>query len=67
MRVGPEAVISVLEADPRCSMINLDPDTGESNPAVLKHVARTRGGDAGVYAAVLVEGMIHRGDAVELV
>jgi uncharacterized protein YcbX len=67
LRVGPEAVISVLEADPRCSMINLDPDTGEANPTILKHVVRTRGGDTGVYAAVLVEGMIHKGDAVELV
>jgi uncharacterized protein YcbX len=67
LRIGPKAVVSVLERDPRCVVITLDPDSGESTPAILKHVARTRGGDAGVYAAVLVEGMVHRGDAVELV
>jgi uncharacterized protein YcbX len=67
LRIGPKVVISVLERDPRCAVINLDPDSGESTPAILRHVARACGGDAGVYAAVLVEGMIHEGDAVELV
>jgi uncharacterized protein YcbX len=67
LRIGPKAVVSVLERDPRCAVINLDPDSGESTPAIFRHVAQIHGGDAGVYAAVLVEGMIHKGDAVELV
>jgi uncharacterized protein YcbX len=67
LRIGPKAVISVLELDPRCSIINLDPDTGESTPAILRHVVQAHSNDIGVYAAVLVEGMIHKGDAVELV
>jgi uncharacterized protein YcbX len=67
LRIGPKALISVLERDPRCSVINLDPDTGESTPTILKHVVKNHGGDTGVYAAVLVEGMIHRGDGVEVV
>jgi uncharacterized protein YcbX len=67
LRIGSKAVISVLEQDPRCAVINLDPDSGESTPAILRHVARTHDGDAGVYAAVLVEGTIHKGDAVALV
>jgi uncharacterized protein YcbX len=67
LRIGPKAVISVLERDPRCAVINFDPDSGESTPAILRHVARAYGGDAGVYAAGLVECMIHKGDAVELV
>jgi uncharacterized protein YcbX len=66
LRIGPKGVIAVLERDPRCAVINLDPELGESAPAILRHVARTHGGDAGVYAAVLVEGMIHKGDTVEL-
>jgi uncharacterized protein YcbX len=65
LRIGPKAVVWVLERDPRCAVINLDPDSGEPAPAILRHVARTHGGDAGVYAAVLVEGMIHKGDTVE--
>jgi uncharacterized protein YcbX len=65
LRIGPKAVVSVLERDPRCAVINLHPESGESTPAILRHVARAHGGDAGVYAAVLVEGMIHKGDTVE--
>ena len=29
LRVGQKAVLSVLERDPRCKMITLDPDTAE--------------------------------------
>ena len=47
-------------------MITLDPDTGESRPEVLRRVAQAHEGMAGVYGAVLVEGVVRRGDAVEL-
>ena len=57
----------ILERDPRCMMITLDPDTGEKEPALLKKVAQAHGGMAGVYGAVLVEGMVRKGDSVELV
>ena len=66
VRIGPKVVISILERDPRCMMIVLDPDTGEKAPALLKKVAQAHGGMAGVYGAVLVEGMLRKGDPVEL-
>src|SRR5438874_5056422 len=66
MRIVPKVVISILERDPRCMMITLDPDTGEKEPALLKKVAQAHNGMAGVYGAVLVEGMLHKGDPVEL-
>jgi hypothetical protein len=65
--IGPKAVISVLEPDPRCSVINLEPETGESTPTIFRHVVQNHANNAGIYAAVLVEGMIYKGDAVELV
>ena len=37
-RVGPKVVIAVLERDPRCVVITLDPDTGEATPQVLRQV-----------------------------
>jgi hypothetical protein len=46
--------------------ITLDPDTGEKAPALLKKVAQAHSGMAGVYGAVLVEGTLRKGDAVEL-
>jgi uncharacterized protein YcbX len=66
LRLGEKVVVTVLERDPRCKMITLDPDTGASNPAFLRPVAQAHGGTAGVYGAVLVEGVVHKGDAVEL-
>jgi len=48
-------------------VITLDPDTGEQAPALLKKVAQAHDGMAGVYGAVLVEGMLHKGDPVEVI
>lgn len=67
LRLGAKAEIAVLERDPRCKMISIDPDTGEQNPAILRKVAQAHGADAGVYCAVLVEGMISAGDVIELI
>ena len=66
LRIGSKATIMVLERDPRCKMISLDPDTGEHNPEVLRNVAQAHGNFAGVYCAVLVEGLLKKGDLIEL-
>ncbi len=66
LRIGPKVVVTILERDARCVMITLDPDTGEKTPAILKKVAQAHEGMAGVYGAVVVEGMLHKGDSVEL-
>ena len=66
LRIGSKVVVSVLERDPRCMMITLDPDTAEKTPAILKAVAQGHEGMAGVYGAVLVEGTLRKGDPVEL-
>ncbi len=66
LRIGAKAVLSVLERDPRCKMISIDPDTGEPSPEVLAHVSRAHEGKAGVYAAVLVEGTVQQGDPIAL-
>ena len=67
VRIGSKVVISVVERDPRCQMITLDPDTAAPNPEILRKVARDHDRTAGVYGAVLEEGMIRVGDPVELV
>lgn len=66
LRIGSKVVISILQRDPRCVMITLDPDTGEPKPEVMRHLAQTHDGMAGVYGAVLVEGIVRKGDVVEL-
>lgn len=67
LRIGSTVVVRVLQRDGRCMMITLNPDTAEKTPAILKAVAQSHDGMAGVYAAVLTEGMIRKGDAVEVV
>ena len=66
VRIGPKVVIAILERDSRCVIITLDPDTTEKTPEILKKVAQAHDGMAGVYGAVVVEGMLHKGDPVEV-
>lgn len=66
LRIGSKAVVHILERDPRCKMITLDPDTGQSDPNILRQVAQAHDSTAGVYCAVLVEGTLRKADPVEL-
>jgi uncharacterized protein YcbX len=66
LRIGSKAEVMVLERDPRCKMISLDPDTAEHNPEVFRKVVQDHDNFAGVYCAVLVEGMLTRGDWIEV-
>lgn len=66
LRIGSKATIMVLELDPRCKLISLDPDTGKHTPEVLRNVVQSHDNFAGVYCAVLVEGILKKGDAIEL-
>ncbi len=66
LRIGPKAVVHILERDPRCKMITLNPDTGESDPNILRQIAQAHDSTAGVYCAVLVEGTLRKADPVEL-
>jgi uncharacterized protein len=67
LRIGNKVSLAVVDRDPRCKMITLDPDTAQANPDVMRLVARSHEGKAGVYAAVLVEGTIRPGDEIALV
>ena len=66
LRIGSKVTVAVLQRDGRCMMITLDPDTAEKTPAILKQVVQAHENMAGVYGAVLAEGMIRKGDPVEL-
>ena len=57
-------MIAVLDRDPRCKMISIDPETAEENKRVFGHVADAHDGCAGIYCAVLTEGMVRAGDSI---
>ncbi len=67
LAIGSKVIVRLLKRDGRCMITTLDPETAEKTPAVLKTIAQKHGGKAGIYAAVLEEGIVRRGDLVELV
>ena len=67
LQVGERLRIAISERDPRCKMITIDPETGETEKQVLHHVIAAHGGTAGVYAAVLLEGIARKGDPINLI
>jgi uncharacterized protein YcbX len=60
-------VVSVTMCDPRCVMLNIDPETAEQDPRVMKTVVRLNKNNAGVYATVVRAGLIRIGDSVRIV
>lgn len=50
----------------RCMMVNLDPQTGESTPSVLKTVVNEASGCFSVYASVQTLGSLAVGDSIFL-
>ena len=59
-------LLAIVDRDPRCKMITLDPDSAEANPEVIRQVSRAHDGKAGIYAAVVVEGTIRPGDPIAM-
>jgi uncharacterized protein YcbX len=58
--------ITVTMRDLRCSMVNLDPDSANSAPEVLKTVVRVNKNNAGIYATVTRIGRLAVGQTVLL-
>lgn len=61
------ARLAVIKLDKRCATINLNPTTGESNPAVLRAVAKHHNNTLGVYCTIVGEGVIVTGAPVYIV
>lgn len=58
--------IAVTMRDVRCSMVNLDPDSAESAPEVMKALVRAHENTAGIYGAVTRIGRLAVGQTVLL-
>jgi uncharacterized protein len=61
------ARIRANRKDPRCMMVNLDPQQAVQNPAVLREIVRNREECVGLYATAEAVGGIRVGDLVRLV
>ena len=62
---GPS--VSITLRDLRCVMLNLDPETAEADPRVMKAAIRLNANHAGVYATVTRTGELQLGQKIYLV
>jgi MOSC domain-containing protein len=60
------AAVRITMKDERCVMVNLDPDTAESDSRVMKTVVRLNENYAGVYGTVVRAGELRVGQVVTL-
>ena len=58
--------IAVTMRDERCSMVNLDPDTANVAPEVMKAIVRVNQNNAGIYGAVTRIGRLAVGQTIFL-
>lgn len=58
--------VRVQFRDPRCKMVDVNPETGVSEPGVLSAMVRTRATEAGVYGAIVQPGSVMVGAPVSL-
>lgn len=56
--------VQVTLRDERCAMVNLNPETAQSDPSVMKTVVRLNQNCAGVYGTVIRLGALEVGQAV---
>ena len=61
------AVVSLTMRDPRCVMINLDPDTAQADVRIMKAAVRLNENNAGAYGTVARTGQITVGQSVSLI
>lgn len=59
--------MTVAMKDVRCAMINFDPDNAQSNPEILKTVARVNEVCAGIYGSTFRSGRVSTGQKVYLI
>ena len=66
LQLGNDVLAAVTNRDPRCMMINLNPDTVTQDARVLRTVAQKHDGQIGMYANVVRGGVVRVGDRVEI-
>ncbi|KAA3609184.1 MAG: MOSC domain-containing protein [Planctomycetota bacterium] len=66
LMIGEEVILYISKRDFRCKILSLDPETAEENSPVLATVGKKHDGYAGVYAAVLREGIVRPNDPVTM-
>ena len=64
LQIGDTARVRIDERDSRCMIVNVDPQTAERDPRVLRTVAQTRGNLTGIYGSVERPGPIRVGDPI---
>lgn len=62
---GP--IVSLTMRDPRCVMINFDPETAQQDPRIMKAAVKLNDNNAGAYGTVARTGQLSVGQSVSLI
>jgi uncharacterized protein YcbX len=65
LRIG-DMTMRVDKRDKRCVIVNVNPETTEKNPEVLRAISRERDARLGVYGTTVEEGSVRLGDIITL-
>lgn len=66
LRLGQEVELTVTADTERCGMVTFAQGELPEEPSVLRHIAKAAGARLGVYAQVVVPGVVRRHDVVTL-
>lgn len=64
LAIGDEVRLVVTEETKRCVMVGMQQDGLPERPDVLRHLAEQHGACLGLYANVIVAGVVERGDRI---
>ena len=67
IRIGNEVTVQAVKKDIRCVMITIDPGDASPFPPLLEKVVHQHERCAGIYGAVLTEGIVRRDDPIYLI
>ena len=65
--LSESTAMRINKRDQRCVVVNVDPETAETDPSTLRAISRTRESCLGVYGSTVVPGRVSAGDKVYLV
>jgi uncharacterized protein YcbX len=66
LQIG-DAAVRVDARDTRCTVVNVDPETGQPTGELLKTIGKQRRAQAGVYGSIVRPGLIRLNDPVRVI
>ena len=67
IQIGNNVILHIAKSNIRCIIINIDPETAEKDPSVLKTVSKLHDVKFGIYGDVRSCGIVETGNTIFLI